>query len=233
MSARPRRPTGSPASDRPVSLRQRNKRDKHERIRRAARELFTRDGFDATTTRAIAERAGIGTGTLFLYAKDKAALLSMMFREEVDRLERATYASLPRGQRGLVAQLGHVFDRQVDHYRRTPELSRIFFKELLFVGHDHRDEVAMLSRQIVQRLAAVIEGAQRRGEVRPDVSPFVVAYGVFSLFYVALLSWLSGQMDPTAARRLVREALETSYVGLCVRGRAPRLRGGRRSAGSP
>ena len=47
-------------------LRERNRADKLGRILAAGRELFARDGFDATTSRAIAQQAGIGTGTLFL-----------------------------------------------------------------------------------------------------------------------------------------------------------------------
>src|SRR6185295_13405301 len=134
-----------PPASRPAGLRERNKQGKLERIRRAARALFMRDGFEATTTRAIAARAGIGTGTLFLYVRDKSALLFLIFKEEVDRLEAETYASLPGAERGLVEQLVHVFECWIEHYRRSPELARLFFKELLFVGGDRRAEVAALS----------------------------------------------------------------------------------------
>src|SRR4051794_14435605 len=46
-----------------------------ERIRVAAWDLFTTAGYDATTTSAIAKRAGVAAGTVFLHASDKADLL--------------------------------------------------------------------------------------------------------------------------------------------------------------
>ena len=58
-----------------LGLRERNKLDKLRRIKKAARELFIARGFDDTTTREIAARAGVGMGTVFLYADNKRDLL--------------------------------------------------------------------------------------------------------------------------------------------------------------
>lgn len=46
------------------------------RILEAARELFAKNGFDATTTRDIAQQAGIATGTLFNYFPTKEAIVA-------------------------------------------------------------------------------------------------------------------------------------------------------------
>src|SRR6185503_10345371 len=69
-----------------LGRREQNKLEKRERVRRAAWDLFTTKGFDATTTKDVAERADIATGTLFLYASDKKDLLFLVMH---DRLERA------------------------------------------------------------------------------------------------------------------------------------------------
>src|SRR5438477_3914607 len=47
-----------------LGLRERNKLDKLQRIKAAAAALFTKKGFDATTTIEIAERARVGEGTV-------------------------------------------------------------------------------------------------------------------------------------------------------------------------
>src|SRR5215203_7033872 len=62
----------------PVGRRERNKQVKLERITAAARELFAEHGVDEVTTQQIAEKADIGTGTLFLYAKTKGELLLLV-----------------------------------------------------------------------------------------------------------------------------------------------------------
>ena len=60
---------------------ERNKQDKRDRLIRASRELFSEQGFDATTIRQIAARSGLGVGTVFLYAQDKRGLLFLLFRD--------------------------------------------------------------------------------------------------------------------------------------------------------
>ena len=45
--------------------RERKTRDKRQRIRTAARELFSQHGYESTTLRQIAQRSHVGLGTLF------------------------------------------------------------------------------------------------------------------------------------------------------------------------
>ena len=66
-----------------ASVREMKKRDKEARIRAAAMELIRRHGFAATTTAAVAERAGIAAGTLFRYVKTKEELLDLVFAGEI------------------------------------------------------------------------------------------------------------------------------------------------------
>ncbi len=61
-----------------LGRRERNKQQKLERITAAASELFAEHGIDDVTTQQIAERADVGTGTLFLYAKTKGELLLLV-----------------------------------------------------------------------------------------------------------------------------------------------------------
>lgn len=61
-----------------LGRRERNKQEKLERITAAAAELFAEHGIDDVTTQQIAERADVGTGTLFLYAKTKGELLLLV-----------------------------------------------------------------------------------------------------------------------------------------------------------
>ena len=116
---------------RPRGLRQRNKDAKLARIRRAARELFARKGFERTTTREIARRAGVGAGTLFLYARDKRTLLLRLFKEDLEKATEEGFASVPP-RLTLGEAVLHVFASHFDHFGRTPELSRVFLKEVLF-----------------------------------------------------------------------------------------------------
>ncbi len=61
-----------------TNRREHNKEQKRERILAAASTLFMSRGVDEVTTQEIADVAGIGAGTLFLYAKNKGELLLMV-----------------------------------------------------------------------------------------------------------------------------------------------------------
>jgi AcrR family transcriptional regulator len=189
-------------------LRERKKLQKLARIRQAARTLFARKGFDGTTTREIARRAGVATGTLFLYARDKRELLLRLFQEDCRAAVEEAFASIPRGAAFERAVL-HTFASLFAHYGRTPELSRVFLKEVLF-----DPEVAPLAMDDVRRLAGLVADAQRRGEVRADVAPLVAATNLFSIYYFTINTWLGGFYGDATARTMLRELLGLQMRGL-------------------
>ncbi len=202
---------GSVRRTRPgAGLRERNKQQKLERIRRAARLLFMHKGFDATTTREIARRARVGSGTLFLYAKDKRELLLRMFQEDLEGVAHAASASAPQDQ-GLLGEVLHTFAYFLDHYARAPELARVFLKELLIVG---LEGVGALTLEAVQDVADRIARAQQRGEIRADVPPLTAATNFFGVYNFTLHSWLGGYFTTASARSLLRDLIELQIRGL-------------------
>ena len=99
--AKPLRPTAVGTEE---SRRELNKQDKLRRIKAAARALFIGRGYDETSMREIAQRAGVALGTPFSYAADKRDLLFLAVNEELEdaargRLQVAPQA--PADDRGL------------------------------------------------------------------------------------------------------------------------------------
>jgi AcrR family transcriptional regulator len=52
-----------------------------DRLLEAARELFTTDGYHATTTPVLARRAGVAEGTIYRHFPSKQALLNAAFQD--------------------------------------------------------------------------------------------------------------------------------------------------------
>jgi len=73
------------AAPRPAGRRAQSKEAIRKRIVTAALHLFQTKGFDATTTRAIARKAGIAEGTVFNYFKTKEDIALHFFEQEVDQ----------------------------------------------------------------------------------------------------------------------------------------------------
>lgn len=65
------------------------KEDKRQRVLRAALDLFAERGFHGTAVPLVAERAGVGAGTIYRFFESKEALVNEVFRDAKARLSRA------------------------------------------------------------------------------------------------------------------------------------------------
>jgi len=79
---------------------------RHEEILQAAKELFLEQGYDSTTIRRIADRVGISAPALYLYFKDKEALMLALcdqtfghLIEAIDEIEKTVADPLLRVRR--------------------------------------------------------------------------------------------------------------------------------------
>lgn len=146
-----------PVDAEPIGRRERNKRDKLERIIAAARELFDAYGVEAVTTQQIADKADIGTGTLFLYAKSKSELFLMVQNSSyAEALEqgRSAAENIPEMVEALIAIIRPI----VECNRTHVENGRTYLRELVFGDPEephHRDALA-LTLQTEQEVAAVV-----------------------------------------------------------------------------
>lgn len=195
-------------------LRDRNRADKLARILAAGRELFARDGFDSTTTRALAQQAGIGAGTLFLYFPEKRDLLLRLFKDDIEPVHRAAVASLDAGLPLLDAVL-RVFRSLYDYYARDPRLSRVFLSELAFLDPARGADLALFTFEFLQAIARLVTTSRERQELAPDTDPLAVARTMFRLYYAVLIEWISGVLPtPAAAEHELRASLEQLLRGI-------------------
>lgn len=160
-----------------IGRAERNKRDKRERLIRAARELFQTKGFQATTTSEIAELADVAKGTLFFHAKSKEALLVMMFQEEVGEAIHRAFAKVPDAP--FIDQVMHVFGMMLRQNERDPALARVFVKELAFVRGE-RHGIDLVMEGLFDNLRGLIEAAKGRGEIAREVDSALLSYKICS-----------------------------------------------------
>jgi AcrR family transcriptional regulator len=115
----------------PVGRRERNKQQKLDRITAAASELLADHGIEDVTTQQIADKADIGTGTLFLYAKTKGELLLLV--------QNAHYAEALQQGRADAESTPDVLDAVLAIVRPIVECNRVqvdngrtYLREMVF-----------------------------------------------------------------------------------------------------
>ena len=176
--------------------------------------LFARDGFEQTTTRQIAKRARIATGTLFLYFPDKRALLLHLFRTEIEGVTNEAFAAVS-DRAPLTENLFRVFERFYDYFGQDPRLSRVFAKELMFLDEPERSQLALHTVGMLSRIAEVITAAQRRGELNAHVEPFQAACQCVTVYWMGLLAWLGGTIPTREALQIrLRASLDLLMKGM-------------------
>lgn len=200
-----------------MSRRARRREETLRRIEEAGWRLFTTQGYEATSTREIAEAADIAAGTLFNYFPEKRSLLIHLMQRQVDAVADGAFASMAPST--LDRELTHVFSALTRFYASERRLSRVFIKELLFTDGELRAESAAWTFGLVKRIASLVVSAQRRGELDPSIDAMGAAQQVFSTHYFGLVTWLGGTIPSRAAQE---EQFQTSLRLL--------LRGLRRSA---
>ncbi|HEY3918129.1 MAG TPA: helix-turn-helix domain-containing protein [Stellaceae bacterium] len=161
--------------------RESNKKDKLARIRNAARALFIEKGFEETTTREIATRAGVAIGTLFLYATDKRDLLLLLFDEELNKLSDRAVRKARRGM-PFVDQLLAIFRVFLAYFSETPPLSRYMMQQVTFMGSGVGNRIEAGLERTHQLLAKVVAQAQADDLVSQDVAPLAAAELIFLIY---------------------------------------------------
>ncbi len=194
-----------------MARREDNKISKTQRILAAARHQFAARGFADTTIRSIAAEAGVGTGTVLLYAESKHALLNDVWRASTlpileGALQRAEGRRLVEGALAL-------FEPLLRAYALEPALARVVIKELPWL----EGRAAEQHRPDLMRLMAAL-GALIESECGRSIDPLLGAGVLFAIYYASCLELVvpSGTGDVEQVLRSLRARVELVAHGFGV-----------------
>jgi AcrR family transcriptional regulator len=204
--------------------RENSKIDKRRRIIEAARATFREFGFKGASMREIAKRAGVATGTLFLYAPDKRNLLLGVVNDELERLTQATFAAAcldEHAHEDLLEQVLYVFEARYRYWGADPALSLHALQELTtkrdlrFAPGSHLAEFSQQRFVLRARIGQLVHVQQQRGRVRASVDPDAVAQLMLMVFNAAVRSWLREEIVDVAQGIAVLRGLLTLAIEGC------------------
>ena len=135
------------------------------RIMRQAASAFARLGFDQANINSIAEQAGIGKGTIYLYFENKRDLFLEMLRSSAQAQLTVIRAALaPDGT--LRQRLERLFRAFVRLAEEESDDFNVFMSALYGVNRAFQAEATKLLRDYVAVIALMLEQSQARGEMR-------------------------------------------------------------------
>jgi AcrR family transcriptional regulator len=168
-----------------------------QRILRAASEVFTERGLQATLD-DVARQAGVGVGTVYRRFPDKEALVDALFEARLESVVAVAEQALaePDSWTGLVSLL----EGAAAELTRDRGLREIF----MFATYG-RDRVDLARSRMQPVVTRVIERAQRDGKVRADLRPTDVPLIEFMLGTAAEYA---GSVRPEIWRRYLAIILD-------------------------
>ncbi|PSM49797.1 TetR/AcrR family transcriptional regulator [Chroococcidiopsis sp. CCALA 051] len=175
-----------------------------DRILQAAQRLFARQGFDGTTTRDLAQAAGVAEGTLFRHFSNKKAILVEVATQ--GWVEILTDLLTELSEMGSYKAVAQVMQRRMWNFQKNADLMRVCFMEAQF-HPDLRDRV---QSEVIGKMTDVAEAffqtAMERGIYRP-MNPRIVAQVFLGMFAISGFSH-NTLMEPNASPQQMKEMAE-------------------------
>lgn len=145
----------------------------------AAVETFAEKGFHASTTRDIAQAAGMSHAALYVHYPSKEELLYSISKRGHEAILGIVRSTLD-GDGSPTDRMG-VFVREfVVHHAREHTRARIINYEMGALRAEHREEIASIRRDIEHRIEEAIEDGCHAGEF-DAIDPKMMTRAIISL----------------------------------------------------
>ncbi len=168
----------SAESDSPARGRSRSRAAMEKRILRAAAAVFSEAGFDAATTAAIAERAGLPKANVHYYFRTKDLLYQKVLADVLDAWIEQMDIFTPDAD--PASALKSYIHAKVALARCYPIESRVFANEMLHGAPYLRRFLASKLRRRVDQISLVFEGWAKAGKIAADVDAHYLMFTLWA-----------------------------------------------------
>ena len=183
------------------------------RIQQAARELFREVGFDRSTLRSIAARAGMGASSIYRHVQSKEELLidelAQLQQEAWRRFRADDDRTLPTRERvqNFLAVQHELFlaDRDLTMIAlRAATRPDARVARLAFTLADHT----------VGLIAEILQMSRRNKDLRKDLDVLEAARVIYDLTQGARVPWAHGLISADRCRQSIDSAVDLLFSGL-------------------
>lgn len=142
---------------------------------------FAELGFRGTDVQAIADRAGVGKGTVYRYFRSKEDLFWATTMEVFFRLEKSINES-QEGVEGACEKIRASAIAYAEFFERNPQCLEVFIQERAEFRGDAPESHREYHQQLMKKFERIIEQGIECGELRP-VDAYKTVHAIGSLLY--------------------------------------------------
>ncbi|MGV8073911.1 MAG: TetR/AcrR family transcriptional regulator [Syntrophobacteraceae bacterium] len=183
-----------------------------ERILESALDTFSEKGFHLATVDEIADRAGVGKGTLYRYFANKETLFNELVQLRLEELETSANAILD-GQDDVLIMIEKYLRTYLEFFDKNQGLYRLIVQERPDVGAQVQDRYVKKIIRRIPLLMRKIHEASRHGVLK-DVDFQTVFHGVMGFIHGVIQKWLASDCSYSLLEELptVMEVLFYGFV---------------------
>lgn len=165
----------------PVGLREKARLERYQNIRAAAEQLFNQRGYEQTTTKEVAELAGVGEATLFRYVTNKHELLLLVIGERMDTALQAIEdadkksAATTATAQDYIERIYAIFRARAQFYATDPENVTSYLHYGFKAGSQLGAQSISQGDRIIGLTASILDSAREAGHLGALVDSRIVA----------------------------------------------------------
>lgn len=187
-----------------------------EAVLDATARILVEQGFPATTTNRVAQRAGVSIGSLYQYFPSREALVAAVARRHSERIKASLELELAEGAPDLETGIAALLHAIVQAHRVSPELTAVLGSEVPRLGTlDWKSESTRLGIDLAQRLID-----NHADELRPDVDRDAAAF-VCCTCVEGVMNAAARQAPERIADGSIRRELHSLLIGYLREHRVP------------
>jgi AcrR family transcriptional regulator len=180
----------------------------------AANTVFAEHGYDAATTRAIAERAGCAEGLIHRYFNGKRGLLLAIIESKAVHVVEEFEAELP-DQPTVADEISRILLRDLELFWERREFMRVSVSQLTIDQEIGRTVSSNLNTQRVGLMLQKLRRHQAAGRIRADTDVEAIAYTLSALgFSIGFVFQACFGEDRQLARRIMTGAAQAISDGI-------------------
>lgn len=169
---------------------------KYHRILDAAIKVFAEQGFHQATISQVAREAGVADGTIYLYFKNKADILSNFFSYR-SRQVFENFRQVVNEADGAEAKLRSLIRRHLSEFQMDRNMAVVFQREALLARYIKDEYITEVTRMYMDILSEIIRLGQSEGTIRREMQVGVAKRFILGAVNEVINTWLvtGGQND--------------------------------------